>query len=335
MSTLVASQALDMRTGLGDIESDASLTQLLQIDPTGAHQYWAVSNGHGMSFDMTVPDLINDPLLLQNILLGNTNLVIGLNGVALHTDFNNEGSPFMWQLTGAPLLSVSMHIAGYDVTSNPPAGSLSMSLSIPDLYSATISASFSDYLDADTYNVTLSNEVVSGTGFVPYLFQGADTITGSSGNDYLLGYGGSDTLKGNGGNDTLDGGAGRDRLLGGGGNDTLIWSSADKLFDGGGGADTVKINSGNLQLTTVDNATILNVEIINMENSSNNHLVLNRADVLDISSSTNVLKVLGDAGDSINIVGNFTDHGLAGAFHKYTLGGGAVLLVDTDITNVA
>ena len=39
---------------------------------------------------------------------------------------------------------------------------------------------------------------------------------------------------------------------------------------------------------------------------------------------------------TVNIVGAFTDLGIVGAFHKYTIGGtAAILLVDTDITNVA
>jgi len=141
-------------------------------------------------------------------------------------------------------------------------------------------------------------------------------------------------LTGNSGNNVLDGKGGADTLNGMDGNDTLVWQAADKLFDGGTGTDTLKVTGGNLNLTTIANSKIVNVEVINLTNSSNNLLTLNKADVLDFSSSTNTLKVLGDAGDSINIVGSFTDQGLAGAFHKYTLGSGAVLLVDTDITNV-
>jgi len=140
-------------------------------------------------------------------------------------------------------------------------------------------------------------------------------------------------ITGNNGNNVLDGMGGADALSGLGGNDTLIWSGAD-TYDGGVGMDTLKLTSHNLNLTAIANTQILNVETINMTNGNNNLLALNRADVLDISSSTNVLKVLGDAGDSVNIVGNFIDRGMAGAFHKYTLGGGAVLLVDQDISSV-
>ena len=45
----------------------------------------------------------------------------------------------------------------------------------------------------------------------------ANTLAGTSGNDYLLGQGGDDLLSGVLGNDVLVGGMGADTLLGGGG----------------------------------------------------------------------------------------------------------------------
>jgi len=157
---------------------------------------------------------------------------------------------------------------------------------------------------------------------------------GNDGRNVLTGNSGSNTLNGGLGNDILNGGGGSDNLIGGGGRDTLIWSGAD-TFNGNGGTDTLRVTGGNLNLTAIDNTRILNVEIVDLTGGGNNVLALNKADVLDISSSTDVLKVLGDAGDSVNIVGGFNDLGVVGAFHRYGLGGGAVLLVDTDIASVS
>lgn len=73
------------------------------------------------------------------------------------------------------------------------------------------------------------------------------TITGSSGNDSLVGgleddsisgLAGNDTLIGSGGNDTLDGGAGNDSITGDAGNDTI-------LLQDGFGNDTVAGSTGN------------------------------------------------------------------------------------------
>ncbi len=52
-----------------------------------------------------------------------------------------------------------------------------------------------------------------------------------------------------------------------------------------------------------------------------------------MSSTSDTLKVLGEAGDSVNIVGNFRDLGVSGHYHRYKLGA-AMLLVDTDIADV-
>jgi len=202
----------------------------------------------------------------------------------------------------------------------------------------TVRSSATYMLGSYVENLTLTgNAGINGTGndLANRLIGNTQNnyLSGFYGNDTIKGGGGADTLRGGNGNDHLNGGSGADSLYGDVGNDMLVWSAVD-TYDGGAGTDTLKLAGGNLKLTTIANTQILNVETINMTNGNDNRLALNQADVLDISSSTNVLKVLGDAGDSINIVGDFTDLGLAGAFHKYSLGGGAVLLVDQDITSV-
>ena len=64
-----------------------------------------------------------------------------------------------------------------------------------------------------------------GSGF-------ADTINGSTGNDFLRGGGGNDVINGGDGNDTITGGLGADTLTGGDGAD-------DFVFDGLNGVDTI------------------------------------------------------------------------------------------------
>jgi hypothetical protein len=74
------------------------------------------------------------------------------------------------------------------------------------------------------------------------------TITGTPGNDELVGTPGDDVICGLDGNDTIDGGGGDDVLLGGpgddlidggAGDDTLGGGSGDDLMDGGSGDDTL------------------------------------------------------------------------------------------------
>ncbi len=68
---------------------------------------------------------------------------------------------------------------------------------------------------------------------------GDDVLVGTAGRDVICGRGGSDTIDGKGGNDIILGGKGADVITGGGGNDR-IW--------GGKGADTIEGNGGNDRL---------------------------------------------------------------------------------------
>jgi hypothetical protein len=61
---------------------------------------------------------------------------------------------------------------------------------------------------------------------------------------------------------------------------------------------------------------------------------LSGSDVLAMSSRTGTLKILGNSTDAIDIMGSFTDEGVSGGFHRYSVGS-ATLLVDTDITDVS
>ncbi|OJA03570.1 integrin alpha, partial [Bathymodiolus thermophilus thioautotrophic gill symbiont] len=73
--------------------------------------------------------------------------------------------------------------------------------------------------------------------------------------------------------------------------------------DGGGNTDTLKLAGAdlNLDLTQIDNGRIQDIEIIDLTGSGNNTLTLNLNDLLDISSSTNVLKVVGNSGDKVEV----------------------------------
>jgi hypothetical protein len=161
---------------------------------------------------------------------------------------------------------------------------------------------------------------------------GNDSLIGNFKANQLIGSGGNDRLTGNGGADVLNGGAGKDRLYGGAGNDRMSWTAGDR-YDGGAGRDVLKLSGGNLDLTRIVESQILNVETISMKGAGDNALVLTARDVLDLSSTTNTLRVLGEAGDSVNIVGKFDVGATSGVFTTYTVGS-ARLLVDTDI-NVA
>ncbi|MCI0755554.1 Hint domain-containing protein [Teichococcus vastitatis] len=71
---------------------------------------------------------------------------------------------------------------------------------------------------------------------------GADNINGGTGRDQIFGNGGRDTLNGGAGNDVIDGGRSADIINGGAGNDILTGGPGDDQIDGGNGTDIVTYN---------------------------------------------------------------------------------------------
>ena len=74
---------------------------------------------------------------------------------------------------------------------------------------------------------------------------GADSITGSTGDDNLSGLEGADTISGGTGNDTIDGGINPDIIRGGTGNDTIFGRGAADVIYGGSGNDSLTGNNDN------------------------------------------------------------------------------------------
>ena len=176
---------------------------------------------------------------------------------------------------------------------------------------------------ADTLMGASGNDTLDGGA-------GDDTLNGGGNDDSVLGGIGDDTLSGNAGNGTLDGGAGVDVLLGGGNDDILVWDLADTTIDGGSGADTLRVESGDVDLTTFGGA-ISRIEQIDLEaDAGANSVTLSMSDVLDISD-TDILTILGDAGDSVDAGTGRTDGGIVGGYHVY-IQGTATLNLDTDLT---
>lgn len=159
---------------------------------------------------------------------------------------------------------------------------------------------------------------------------GYDLIDAGGGDDRIFSDGGNDTIDGGTGNDTIDGGIGSDILLGGDGDDLVTWSADDIRVSGDGGEDTL-VCSGDLDLTALANNLIQEIEIIECNSSK---LTLGSADILDLSSTTDTLKILGNKRSAVDIVGSFVDEGVQDGFHRYQVGA-ATLLVDTAITDVS
>jgi serralysin len=177
---------------------------------------------------------------------------------------------------------------------------------------------------AIAYDVTIENAVGSSS---------ADQLYGNRADNELRGAAGDDALFGQRGDDILRGGAGADRLHGQGGDDILLFRPVDTRLDGGGGFDTLKLMGGrDLRLVRLTSESeVSDIEQLDMRDGSDNLLTLNAQAVLDMSSTTDTLQVLGDAGDTVAIRGDYEDLGASGSFHGYRVGS-ATLLLDSDVT---
>ena len=88
---------------------------------------------------------------------------------------------------------------------------------------------------AGQLGVTLARDAVTTTG---------DNLTGTVGDDVLIGTSANSTLSGGNGNDILAGNSGNDSLSGGNGNDILIGGAGNDAMTGGANSDTFKWNNG-------------------------------------------------------------------------------------------
>jgi hypothetical protein len=180
----------------------------------------------------------------------------------------------------------------------------------------------------------------SGASYVVYGrdFNGVVDFVGTAGADALTGTAATEAFVAGRGNDTMTGGGGADSFRGGSGSDTVrIHNASFSDVDGGSGNDTLAVTrrSLGLDLTTVANTRIAGIEVIDLgSNGKTNALALALDDVLDLSDTTNTLKIKGAAVDSVTVTdGAWHDAGTAGNYHVYTLGA-AMLKVDVDVTNV-
>ena len=116
---------------------------------------------------------------------------------------------------------------------------------------------------------------------------------------------GAETLNGGGMADILNGAGGADVMRGFAGNDLLLIGDATfALVDGGTGTDTLRMNGStgfDLNLSTVGTGRIRDIEVIDMRAgaANNNTLTVTEQTLRDLSTTTDILRVLGDADDTV------------------------------------
>ncbi|MBP6056954.1 MAG: FG-GAP repeat protein [Nitrosomonas sp.] len=173
-------------------------------------------------------------------------------------------------------------------------------------------------------------------------FGGSNVIAGTPDDDNLTGTSAAERFEAGDGNDRMIGHGGADVFHGGAGNDRIRVSDLSfQLADGGSGnSDVLSLGGGgNLNLDLADaRGKISGIEIIYLHGGSGDKtLTLNATDVLNLSDTSNTLKVNGNEGDRVILQGDWADGGIQGGFHTYTSDAAtspeaAVLLVGINLT---
>ncbi|MER2513960.1 MAG: integrin alpha [Nitrosomonas ureae] len=189
----------------------------------------------------------------------------------------------------------------------------------------------------DTYN-----DIIREIPGYTYIVFGSSDFTGdvavdfpgTPGDDIFTGTRAAERFEGGDGNDRMIGRGGADWFDGGTGNDYIrILGDDFELVEGGSGTDILGLaGSGyNLDLSNVIDK-IHGIETIALYGVGDNSLALTAQDVIDLSDTTNTLKIKGNAGDSVTgLSSGWTDGGIRGNFHEYTQGD-AVILVGLAVT---
>ena len=132
---------------------------------------------------------------------------------------------------------------------------------------------------------------------------GGDTITGGEDNDIIDGGAGNDNIKGDAGNDTITGGKGNDTINGGEGNDTIKYTTGDgaDTIDGGADTDTL-IVTGDAADNTFTISNVGDPAKLDLTVDGTTSTVI-RVEEIEIDG--------GEGDDTLNVVGNLDDTGLA------------------------
>ncbi len=165
---------------------------------------------------------------------------------------------------------------------------------------------------------------------------GGNVIQGTPGDDVLKGTSAADIFEAGDGSDLMIGRGGADVFKAGAGNDKITVTDLDfASVAGGAGNDVLHLAGNGLNLDLVDfGSNISGIETFCLFGQGDNTLTLTAADLLNLSDTSNTLKVNGNAAGHIIVEDSgWVDGGPRGSgyYHVYT-NEDAVLLVGQNIT---
>ncbi len=167
---------------------------------------------------------------------------------------------------------------------------------------------------------------------------GTVAFLGGDANDTLIGTVAAESFVGGLGDDLMIGGGGLDAFRGGAGDDVAVIGPDGALaVDLGSGIDTVNVDALGPSPSLSDNR-LVDVEKIDLGGSTANTIVLDRLDVLGLSSTSNTILIKGDAADTVLLEGLWGEGaavidplGETGTYRAFSLGQ-ATVLVESELT---
>ena len=156
----------------------------------------------------------------------------------------------------------------------------------------------------------------------------AERLTGTASANVMVAGLGNDTLDGLGGADALKGGAGDDRIQ--------IADLAFLNIDGGSGTDTLALTGSGLtlNLASIGDTKLQDIEAIDL-GAGGNTLRLTALEVLNLSDTSNTLRVTGGAGAGVDFAdAGWLRGGTSGGFVTFTNGTATSLLAENVPTSL-
>ncbi len=161
---------------------------------------------------------------------------------------------------------------------------------------------------------------------------GVLNLTGSSGNDTLVGNAASQTLNGGDGDDSIIGGLGADIMNGGAGNDEFLVGGTEivpgEVIDGGAGNNKLSTWGGDISLATISNVQTLGMHLNTISLSATQLAGFNRLETYDgavtIAAATSGLYDISgkSVGGVLNLKGSSGNDTLIGDAAAQSLNGG-------------
>jgi hypothetical protein len=277
-----AAQKLDTSVTLTDLDTYHFSGGVLSVSGSGLAE-------DALSFDTS-----------GSVGIAGSNVTVGGIVVGSLTATGAAGASLTLQLNGnatTPRIETLLENLTYRNTSDTPAASRTLTLTLEDGDGGTATHSISVSVTAE-----VDDQLLTGTS-------AADTLTGGTGNDTILGLASADSLTGNGGADTIHAGTGDDIVSGGDGADTLVGDAGADTLDGGDGNDLI--------WGGMDDASIASYNLTGLSTASNLKLWLDGNDL----DGDGTAEGLSEAGLTGSAVGTWADK--SGQANNATIGGGA------------